>query len=52
MSLGDSEMKFGSFDGGQKGEYDGIGFARMSKIFATWNVLFFAVLVFDIFQLQ
>ena len=34
-------MKFGLLSGREDGEYDGVGFVEIFKIFVTYNELFF-----------
>ena len=38
---GAKKIKFGSFDGREYGEYSGVGFVEISKIFPTQDAIFF-----------
>ena len=40
-------MKLCSPDGGEYGEYNGVGFVELSKIFAIQNATFFGTESFD-----
>ena len=40
-------IKFGSLDGVEDGEYNGVGFVVVSKIFTTQNIFFCGMTSFD-----
>ena len=39
--------EFGSLDGGDNNEYNGLGFVEISKIFAMQDAFFFRMISFD-----
>ena len=44
---GTSELKYGSPDGGDDGDYNGVGLVDISRTFATQKAFFFAMKKFD-----
>ena len=45
-------MKFGSAGGREDAEHNGVGFVEISRIFTTWDTLFFRTEPFDGVYLQ
>ena len=44
---GAREMELGPFDGGEDGEYNGVGFSEISQVFPMQNAYFFGKISFN-----